>query len=258
MDGVAAHMNLEALRKRLSEHGQEHLLRFWDVLSETEQYRLSSELSTLDVGYVNRCYESCIGDLSRPNGNFDSRLEPLPESVVGSVVRSDVEMLERYENEGIWHCRFCVIAFENFFAGLCNYFLPCSHALHLAGSLFLLICQPLRSSEWSHNDFRHSQWKPFLFWELQYDVAAHAFCDSFLLIVHLKVHLLNFRSLFLAPLCALARKGDLSIQFLFYLTDNWLADTTFLAKQPVGVTPPPHVTYAHWCTVTAMLLHLFT
>ena len=100
MDGTEAHVDVEVLRRRLAENGQEHLLRFWDDLGETEQCQLSFELSALDVGYVNRCYEACIGDLNRPNGNFDERLEPLPESVIGSVVRTDSEMLKQYEHEG--------------------------------------------------------------------------------------------------------------------------------------------------------------
>jgi len=100
MDGVEAHVDQVELRQRLAEHGQEHLLRFWDHLDETEQCRLTAELSALDLGYVNRCYEACIGDLKRVNGNFDDRLEPLPESVVGSVVRSDPETLKGYECEG--------------------------------------------------------------------------------------------------------------------------------------------------------------
>jgi len=100
MDGVEAHADVEVLRQRLAEHGQDHLLRFWDHLDETERHRLTAELSSLDLGYVNRCYEACIDDLKRTNGNCDNRLEPLPESVVGSVVRSDVETMKEYEQEG--------------------------------------------------------------------------------------------------------------------------------------------------------------
>jgi len=101
MDGVEAHMDEAVLRQRLEEHSQGHLLKFWDHLNETERCQLTAELSSLDLAYVNRCYEACIGDLKRPNGNCDNHLEPLPESVVGSVVRSDPETLKRYECEGL-------------------------------------------------------------------------------------------------------------------------------------------------------------
>jgi len=84
----------------LTEHGQEHLLRFWNELGETERCQLIAELSSLDIGYVNQCYEACIVDLTRPNGNCDDRLEPLPESVIGSVVHTDPETLKQYEHEG--------------------------------------------------------------------------------------------------------------------------------------------------------------
>jgi len=96
MDGT----DVEVLRQRLAEHGQEHLLRFWDHLGETERCRLSAELSMLDFVYVNQCYEACIGDLQRTNGNCDDRLEPLPDSVIGSVVRTDPDTLKEYELEG--------------------------------------------------------------------------------------------------------------------------------------------------------------
>jgi len=109
MDGTEAHVDVEVLRQRLAEHGQDHLLRFWDHLDETEQCRLGTELSTLDVGYVNRCYEACIAELTRPNGNCDDRLEPLPESVIGSVVRTDPETLKQYEIEGMAYCKFMVV-----------------------------------------------------------------------------------------------------------------------------------------------------
>jgi len=101
MDGVDGHVDIEMLRARLVEHGQEHLLRFWDHLDETDRQHLTVELLSLDLEYVNRCYEACIGDLKRANGNCDSQLEPLPESVVGSIVRTDAETMKRYEQEGL-------------------------------------------------------------------------------------------------------------------------------------------------------------
>lgn len=100
MDGVDAHLDIEVLRQRLAEHGQDHLLRFWDHLDDSERHRLTAELSSLDLGYVNQCYEACISDLKRTNGNCDDHLEPLPESVIGSVVRTDSETMKQYEQEG--------------------------------------------------------------------------------------------------------------------------------------------------------------
>ena len=100
MDSVEAVMDTEELRQRLGEHGQDHLLRFWDMLNNAERHQLTSELSALDVAYVNRCYEACASELKQSSENIDDHLEPLPESVIGSVVRTDPDTLKRYEHEG--------------------------------------------------------------------------------------------------------------------------------------------------------------
>jgi len=107
MDGVEAHVDETELRRRLVEHGQDQLMKFWDHLSESEQRQLTAELSSIDLAYVSQCYEACVGDLKRTDGNCDKHLQPLPESVVGSVVRSDPETLELYEHEGLELC--CVL-----------------------------------------------------------------------------------------------------------------------------------------------------
>jgi len=113
MDGEEIDMEEEVLREQLEPHNQGHLLRFWDSLDEAERRQLTAELSVLDVAYVNRCYEACIGELKQSSWNCDDRLEPLPESVVGSVVRTDPETLKQYEIEGrhIYILRFGSVMF---------------------------------------------------------------------------------------------------------------------------------------------------
>lgn len=91
----------EELQKKLSEHGQEHLLDFWATLSESDRSRLTSELNDLDLPHIIRSFNKCTEDMRRSNENLDDRLEPLPKDVFGSVARSDTETLDRYRTEGV-------------------------------------------------------------------------------------------------------------------------------------------------------------
>ena len=95
-------MDIEALRSRLLESGQEHLLRHWNTLNNTEKQSLYDELNAIDFkrlsGYVERCQES----LARVGTKLDASMEPLPQQYVGSVLRTDQQTLKAYEAEGTY------------------------------------------------------------------------------------------------------------------------------------------------------------
>ena len=48
-----------ALRDRLERHGQEHVLRFLDELSETEKRELYADISEVDLGRVAEYFQVC-------------------------------------------------------------------------------------------------------------------------------------------------------------------------------------------------------
>ncbi len=80
-----AKQRLEALRKTLSEHGQEHVLRFWPDLAEDERRKLSKQLAGLDLDLLDR--------LARGEGVFEPDHDPSaidePEVVTLAVTDED-------------------------------------------------------------------------------------------------------------------------------------------------------------------------
>jgi len=94
-------VDLSSLTQRLAEHNQEHLVRFWNDLNDSERERLHAELTSLDLGYIAQCFKNCQEELTTVAAAIDDQLDPLPESVLGSLVRTDVETLRRYEDIGM-------------------------------------------------------------------------------------------------------------------------------------------------------------
>lgn len=91
-------MDLELLRENLSKFGQEHLLKFWDVLSEVEQKHLYDDLTAINYAEVNRFFTKCTSHSG--DEKVDHLLEPVPADVFGSILKSNLDLLKTYEKEG--------------------------------------------------------------------------------------------------------------------------------------------------------------
>ncbi|KAG5850644.1 hypothetical protein ANANG_G00084650 [Anguilla anguilla] len=94
-------MDTGRLLERLTKAGQSHLLQFWDELSPEQQAEMSMELESMDFTEINGFFKSAM-ELSG-HGNqeaVDSRMEPVPREVLGSVTR-DRELLRDWEEEGL-------------------------------------------------------------------------------------------------------------------------------------------------------------
>lgn len=89
-------MDIEKLRENLVTYGQEHLLQFWDELSEADQQHLYTELEALDYEKILKYFDVCM----TPVAKVDDRLEPLPGNVRGSFANTEAEILQKYEKEG--------------------------------------------------------------------------------------------------------------------------------------------------------------
>ena len=98
---ASGEFDLSSLTQRLAEYKQEHLVRFWNDLDDTERGHLYNELTNLDLGYITQCFKNCQEELAKVSTVIDDQLEPLPESVLGSLVRTDAETLRRYEDIGM-------------------------------------------------------------------------------------------------------------------------------------------------------------
>jgi UDP-N-acetylglucosamine/UDP-N-acetylgalactosamine diphosphorylase len=63
------------LHERYKSAGQDHLIKFWSTLSETERKALITQLEALDIERVNRIYHKAVGAEKDPS----DPIEPLPE-----------------------------------------------------------------------------------------------------------------------------------------------------------------------------------
>lgn len=94
--------DLAGLRDKLVQHQQQHLLSFWDDLTDDEKHLLYKDLSAIDFNEISRIWkEAGVGDKSSPKTEESlPNLDPLPKEVHESVVRSSSETLKSYRREG--------------------------------------------------------------------------------------------------------------------------------------------------------------
>jgi len=90
-------MNVESLRARLAEYGQEHLLTFWDQLDEDAQRKLYGELDDLDLAEVTEYFQRTIATLNEATEKLDDRMEPLTADQCGSIFKVSDGEREDYQ-----------------------------------------------------------------------------------------------------------------------------------------------------------------
>ncbi|MCS6976607.1 MAG: UDPGP type 1 family protein [Gemmatales bacterium] len=81
----------ENLRRQLSEHGQEHLLRWWPDLDENQRANLLSQIASLDLGLVQHLWNQAVSGSVRKSVKQEA-MEPAP-------VRRRAESFEEWERE---------------------------------------------------------------------------------------------------------------------------------------------------------------
>ncbi|XP_055679262.1 UDP-N-acetylhexosamine pyrophosphorylase [Lutzomyia longipalpis] len=90
----------EKLKDQLSSHNQEHLVQFWDELTDEERRQLQEDISEFDLKEVQEIFRKAIAGLKEANEKLDDRLQPIPENMYMSVKRTNPILLKEYENEG--------------------------------------------------------------------------------------------------------------------------------------------------------------
>ncbi|XP_030647284.1 UDP-N-acetylhexosamine pyrophosphorylase isoform X1 [Chanos chanos] len=94
-------MDIGTLTARLSEAGQSHVLQFWDDLKPEEQAEMIQDLEGMDFKEINRFFKNAMETSGQDKQEkIDSRMEPVPREVLGSVTR-DREFLKDWEDEGL-------------------------------------------------------------------------------------------------------------------------------------------------------------
>jgi UDP-N-acetylglucosamine/UDP-N-acetylgalactosamine diphosphorylase len=91
---------VESLKAKYAEAGQEHLFTFYDKLSPEEQTSLFNQLSKLDIERVNRIFKKATSTDIAP-GADKQNLEPLPDDVFDSTLDADKSKIKEWEDLGL-------------------------------------------------------------------------------------------------------------------------------------------------------------
>ncbi|KAL4660119.1 UDP-N-acetylhexosamine pyrophosphorylase-like [Arapaima gigas] len=96
-------MSTRSEAKRLEAAGQSHLLQFWATLTPTEQAEMTRDLESMDFEEINGFFRTAMATSGQASQEkLDSRMEPVPKEVLGSVTR-DQGILPTWEKEGLLH-----------------------------------------------------------------------------------------------------------------------------------------------------------
>ncbi|KXJ13545.1 UDP-N-acetylhexosamine pyrophosphorylase isoform X2 [Exaiptasia diaphana] len=94
-------MDLDKLKLDLKEHGQEHLLKYWDELDEEQQARFYDDIRSIDLGKTNRSFATTLQEAENHKGEKkDERIKPMPPEQIGSVPRAG-SSLKVWEDRGL-------------------------------------------------------------------------------------------------------------------------------------------------------------
>lgn len=89
--------DLIKIKEELSNYGQDHILQFWDELSDAERTELLTQLQEIDIPEAIACFKKI---LTEDQSKLDDRMQPVPAELYGSVLRTNREDLQKYEDEG--------------------------------------------------------------------------------------------------------------------------------------------------------------
>ena len=73
-------MDLQSLKEELDRFGQQHLLQFWDTLTDDQKQLLYKDLRSIDYAEVTRVFRQSTTAQPNDDGAIDDALlEPLPD-----------------------------------------------------------------------------------------------------------------------------------------------------------------------------------
>lgn len=107
-----------ALKQRLANVNQEHLLAYWSELNDEQRQILLNDLAEIDLDRVTKAYngikQELFADPTIPSHfksndhvqeevkqeNIDDLMEPVPDSITGSINEATEEQLKNYQQLG--------------------------------------------------------------------------------------------------------------------------------------------------------------
>lgn len=92
---------MDSLRAKLRDYNQEHLLKFWDQLTEEQRVELQQDLSKLDLTEVTSYYQKAVEGFTAHSCTLDDKVSPIPKDKIASARTSTPEEIEAYEKLGL-------------------------------------------------------------------------------------------------------------------------------------------------------------
>lgn len=88
----------DSLKRRYTKAGQEHLLKFWDQLSQEQQRELYDQLREMDIERVNHIFKRTI---QASQNKSEIQVAPLPDEVFDTVQAASPETIKRWNDTGL-------------------------------------------------------------------------------------------------------------------------------------------------------------
>ena len=92
---------LKALKERYAKAGQEHVLAFYDELDVAGKASLYDQLSDINPENINAITRRALNPSSESKEPVETKLEPLPESAVASILDSKTEDIGSWYSSGL-------------------------------------------------------------------------------------------------------------------------------------------------------------
>jgi hypothetical protein len=107
-----------AIKQRLINANQAHLIDYWSELNDKQRQILLNDINEIDFDRVTKAYNSIkqelLADPTIPHNeevkqddqvetkqeNIDDLMEPVPDTVTGSINEASQEQLESYRQKG--------------------------------------------------------------------------------------------------------------------------------------------------------------
>jgi len=93
-----ADVDVEALRAELRQHGQEHLLQFWETLDQDQRRELLRDIKEINFAEAIEFFRHTMEAADKDEEKLDERLQPIPPELHGAITRTSPELLRHYEN----------------------------------------------------------------------------------------------------------------------------------------------------------------
>lgn len=92
--------DISALKSTLTSYGQEHLLQFWDSLTDVEKGQLMDDIDSINFESVIVDFKKVTSEL-KTNGRTDDHIKPVPKSLFGDINETPQDTLKKYEDDGL-------------------------------------------------------------------------------------------------------------------------------------------------------------